>query len=308
MRKHLIPLIFFLICGNLHSQQIPLEGVVTVQNSRVNTGKTEYVSDASITHPKAKPTSTDSDGKFRLHITGVGSGTQIGIQVTPMGKYKDFVVVNEREIQDITLGRSLPVQIYICNKAELDRRKAELIGINMKKQDEMRARKIKELNKRIARLEQENAYASEEYQKTIDSLKVITDDRADALSRIKEYVERMIVINLDRADSVYLNAYRMFEQGELDSVSRYLDQHLDYEKKRAAIQKLESDARDEKELAEQLTTNAEQKFAKAEQERKSLVETLLLNARSKASLYLYSDAIDAYENNGIRHPECRISF
>jgi hypothetical protein len=93
-KKYLILLVLSLICGNLHSQQIPLEGVVTVQNSRVNTGKTEYVSDASITHPKAKPTSTDSYGKFRLHITGVGSGTQIGIGVSPKGKYKDYVVVN----------------------------------------------------------------------------------------------------------------------------------------------------------------------------------------------------------------------
>lgn len=74
----------------LYAQQIPLRGVVTVQNSRTKTGQTEYVSEASVVHPNAKPTATDSRGEFTLQVMRLKSGTQTAIEVKPTGKYKDY--------------------------------------------------------------------------------------------------------------------------------------------------------------------------------------------------------------------------
>ena len=73
----------------LFSQQIPLKGVVTVQNSKTNTGKVQYVKNAEITHPKAKSEVTDDDGKFTLYINGLQPNTQTQISVKPHGQYFD---------------------------------------------------------------------------------------------------------------------------------------------------------------------------------------------------------------------------
>ena len=66
--KHFIStLCLLLFISSLSAQQVPLSGVVTVQNSRVNTGKTVYVPGVEVKHEKANPTLTDNEGKFRRY-------------------------------------------------------------------------------------------------------------------------------------------------------------------------------------------------------------------------------------------------
>ena len=124
---------FIVILGiavNSAAQQVKLHGVVSVQNSKINTGRTQYVKGAEVEHVNLKNAKTGDvtgdDGKFTLDIQGVQPNSQTRISVILHGNYADYVVVNEKEIKDITLGRVLPVGVYICKKGELEERRAEM--------------------------------------------------------------------------------------------------------------------------------------------------------------------------------------
>ena len=278
-----------------YGQQIPLKGIVTVQNSRVNTGKTEYVSEVSISHPNAKPTATDSRGAFTLQILRLKSGAQTAIEVKPTGRYKEYIVVDERLIKDITLGRTTPISICIQDRRILEEREKRLIAVTVKKQNEIRERKIAELNKRIAALEEANDYANEQYQKSIDSLTLLANDKAQAIKRIREYAKDMVLINLDEADSIYRRAYQFFEEGELDSVASYLRRHINFEEESKQIQQQLGEAQEEKSLARELDKQADQKIANAKDAEAQLLKKLLLAAKANAELYNYNEAEQYYE-------------
>ena len=129
-------IVFFITAGFyliFAEAQIDLKGVVSVQNSKVNTGKSVYVPNAQVSSQNAQPNTTDNEGKFMLRFSGIESGRQVQILVTPYGVYKDYVVVNEKELQSITLGRLTPIGVYVCQEGELEQRKAEMVGINMRK-------------------------------------------------------------------------------------------------------------------------------------------------------------------------------
>ena len=79
----IIALVFIFITSNVIAQQIPLKGVVTVQNSKTYTGKIQYVKNAEATHPNAKTEVTDNEGKFTLYITGLKEKSQTQIAVIP---------------------------------------------------------------------------------------------------------------------------------------------------------------------------------------------------------------------------------
>ncbi|MDR2970427.1 MAG: hypothetical protein LBU83_00655, partial [Bacteroidales bacterium] len=79
--------LFFCVTINVIAQQIPLKGIVTVQNSKTYTGKTQYVKNAEVTHSNAKNDVTDDDGKFTLNITGLNQNIQTQIAVVPHGEY-----------------------------------------------------------------------------------------------------------------------------------------------------------------------------------------------------------------------------
>jgi len=132
MRRLVFSLLSIFIFHSVFSQQISLYGVVSVQNSKTNTGKVQYVKNAQVLHPNAKPALSDDAGFFQLNISGLKPNTQTGISLSFSGVYRDFMVVNERDINDITLGREEQVKIYIGKRGRLKKKKAKINGINIK--------------------------------------------------------------------------------------------------------------------------------------------------------------------------------
>ena len=149
MKRAIYFIVFFGIIANSAAQQIPLKGVVSVQNSKTQTGKTQYVKNAEVTHPNAKNDVTDDDGKFTLNITGLKQNVQTQIAVALSGTYGDYVIVNEKELQDITLGRLTPVSVFICKKGDLEQRQAEMVGINMRKLEQRMEKDKNRLQKEL---------------------------------------------------------------------------------------------------------------------------------------------------------------
>jgi hypothetical protein len=76
------------------SQSIPLNGVVVIQNSQYETGQRQYVKDAAVRAPFAKPVTTDREGTFALAFIEVPNGAPVRIDVQKPG----FKVVNTRDL------------------------------------------------------------------------------------------------------------------------------------------------------------------------------------------------------------------
>ena len=278
-RAILFSALIFGIVINSVAQQTPLKGVVTVQNSKTNTGKIQYVKNAEVTHPKAKSEVTDDDGKFTLNITGLHPNSQTQITVTPHGEYAEYVIVNAKELLDITLGRVTPVGVFICKKGDLEQRQAEMIGINMRKLEERMEADKKRLQKELDALKQNNDYLNTRYSEIKDSLDIISKNIDKAFERIKEYAKTMVLENLDFKDDNYVKAYHCFARGELDSVSYYL-QDEELELKHQKIIQLQEEAKKEKELASILTESAKAKEEFSENSLSQLIKEWLLLART----------------------------
>ena len=299
MRRKLI--LFITICGislNSIAQQVPLKGIVTVQNSKTKTGQTQYVKNAEVEHTNDKNAKTQcvtgTDGKFALNIRGVAQNSQIQLSVHLYGDYADYAVVNEKEIKDITLGRVTPVSVYVCKKGELEDRQAEMVNINIKKIKEPLEKEKKRLQKELEDLESENDYLNVRYSQIKDSLDIISKNIENAFGRIKEYAQIMVLENLDDRDSNYVKAYNCFSKGDLDSVSYYLSDH-DLDLKHQRVLQLQKEAKQEKELAAILTESAKQKEEFSQNSLNELLKEWLLLARTCNMKNDYEKAKEYYE-------------
>ena len=285
----------FLPC---YAQQVQLKGLVTVQNSKTNTGKTQFVKNAEIEHINANHAKTKDvtgdDGKFILNIKGVTPNTQIQISVTLYGNFADYVVVNEKELKDITLGRLAPVSVFVCKKGELEQRQAEMIGINMRKLEERMEMDKKRLQKELGIIRENNDYLNVRYSEIKDSLDIISKNIDNAFERIKEYAKTLTLENLDERDNNYVKAYKCFSRGELDSVFLYLPEH-ELDLKYMELFQLQQETQKKKELVEVLSESirAEEEFA--QNIMNELIKQWLLLARTANIQNDYKKTITYYE-------------
>jgi tetratricopeptide (TPR) repeat protein len=204
------------------------------------------------------------------------------------------VVVNEKELKDITLGRVTPVSVFVCKKGELEQRQAEMVGINMRKLEERVENDKRRLQKELDALRANNDYLNVRYSEIKDSLEIISDNIDHAFERIKEYAKTMLLENLDDRDENYVKAYKCFSRGALDSVSYYLPEHeLDLKYKK--ILQLQQEAKNEKELASVLTESAKAKVEFSENSLNELLKEWLLLARTADMQNDYEKAVSYYE-------------
>ena len=296
-----IHILFFAILFSVFqvNAQVVLKGVVSVQNSKTYSGKTQFVKNAEVEHinpNKAKTKDvTGDDGKFTLNIKGVETNTQTQITVTPFGEFADYVVVNEKELKDVTLGRITPLSVYVCKKGELEQRQAEMVGINMRKLEERMEKDKKRLQNELDGLKSKNDYLNSRYREIKDSLDIISKNIDNAFERIMEYAKNMVHENLDEHDEMYIKAYHCFSKGDFDSVSYYLrDDEL--KMKRQKILQLQEEVHKEKELAALLTASAKQKEEYLGNSVNELLKEYLLLARTYDMMNDYTKAKEYYES------------
>ena len=289
-RAILLSAFIFGIATNSIAQQISLEGVVTVQNSKTNFGETQYVKNAELTHPKAKSEVTGDDGKFTLKIQGIEWGRQVQIFVTLHGAHKDYEVVNEKELQSIILGQKKPVSVYICKKIELEDRRAAMIGINMKKYTDQ----IKLREKERDDLEAKYDYESARYkilEKQIDSLRKVARDM-NAL--IQEWAESLTTINLDDQSEMYVKAYQCFANGHLDSVSHYLPD-VWLKQQQEELLRQQEEGKKKVETGQILIEAGQRDLELAKAGLADNVKSWMLKAKAMALENRYEQAINYYE-------------
>lgn len=207
MKKiYFITILFIIGFFCAYGQQIPVKGIVSIKNSRTFTGKVKYIKNVEVSHEKVKSDLTDDDGRFTLQIAGLPANTQTTISVKPTDPYKGYKVVNLKELQNITLGRLSPVEVFLCQPEELEKLLMEMVGINMKKYEQRveKEKKKKRLSIELDNLKSQNLYLSDRYKELNDSLQLITEDIDKAYERVRKYAELLVYENLDNKDEEYV--------------------------------------------------------------------------------------------------------
>ncbi len=260
-------LLFLIFPATLKSQQIPIKGIITVQNSKTNTGKVQYVKNVQVEHPKAKPTTSDDEGKFTINIVGIKTGNQIGLDINPPN---NLLVVNDYATKDLTLGRMEPIKIWLASRADLDKRKADMIGINTAKLTETTNKRIIDVSTKLAQAVNDK----ELYKKLADSLTALSTDLSSRITMIEKFAEDLVKQNLDDCEENYRKAYDYFSRGDLDSVQILLQ----YD----AIVKDIENAQEKHAAGKAMETAGKMAQEQAQQTIGSKVKELMLLAKTQA--------------------------
>ena len=98
-----------------HSQQVQLRGTVAMHNSKYQTGKVIYVQNTYLSAPFTKPALSDVKGVFTLEFVGLDPGMAMKIEASKQG----LEIVNTRDLDEVVIGRRLPLRIYVTQKGNL---------------------------------------------------------------------------------------------------------------------------------------------------------------------------------------------
>ena len=127
MRNTILLTIMVCSCASLlTSQQINLAGRISIHNSKYSTGEIQYVENAQVTAAFTTPDVTDTRGSFSLEFVGLDQGTSVAIGVDK----EQLEVVNQRDLQDVVIGRKTPVRIYMATKGQLAASQTEIYKIS----------------------------------------------------------------------------------------------------------------------------------------------------------------------------------
>jgi tetratricopeptide (TPR) repeat protein len=207
-----------LLCGASPAQSIVLPGTVAIQNSAYETGKRQFISDASIRAPLSKPATSDRVGQFKLEFAGVANGTPVRLAVSKPG----FEVVNAREVQSVILGRIPAVEVLMADAQKLADAQMKYYKIATDGIAQSYHRKMTALNQENValadRLAKFNVEHEREVSSLMDAIDVLTVERNKALGNAGELAERFATTDLDSASDLFRRAFELFQRGQLDSV------------------------------------------------------------------------------------------
>jgi len=231
----LLSILFMLAGGWLAAQSIPLTGTVAIQNSQYETGKRQFVKGASIRAIASKATTTDKQGQFVLDFVGLKHGTPIRLSVS----HSSLTVVNSREMDHVIVGRKEPLVVVMADPAKLAEMQMKFydiattsIGKSYKaRMDSLRSEQ-RSLKERLAIVQAE--FGAKVKDKN-EAIVLLTDQRDQALSRAQELANEFATVDLDGASELYIQAYKLFERGEIDSVLMVLNEERLQEEYQKAV-------------------------------------------------------------------------
>lgn len=270
----------------VNAQQIRLEGVVTIHNSKYNTGKTKYVSNTQIFAEFTNPASSDDKGNFELIFVGIEEGTSIKIHAEKSG----LEIVNKRELSDVVVGRRIPLKIYLAPIGELAKAQTELYNVSI-------ASLTKRHNKIIAQLRGEaknsNAAIKDLEQKInraisdrFEAEQILTEQLNTTKQRLPEFAKELAIVNLDYASKMYQEAYEYFKNGEIEKAIETLDEAILDREAKEALERLST-------LKNDISTLDSAKVI-AEKDLCENIKSLILKAKAHYQKLQYDSTIINY--------------
>ncbi len=240
------------LLGVLHkieAQQSIIYGNVSIFNSQFETGKRQFIVNATVEEDFGRSPAiiTDAEGNFRLILVGVKEGEKVSISINKNG----YEVVNSESL-NVIAGQKESVKIFMAPLGKVNENKRKYYSIGRKSSEKAIEVKISRLimeikvsenaqsslNKYIEILSKDSTgYVSEiirlkkeiyNERANLDKLKAQYSSLASQFEKTddvsRELAERFSLQNLDESSDIYQKSFRKFIEGKLDSAILILDE------------------------------------------------------------------------------------
>lgn len=210
------------------AQQIDLNGIVTIHNSKYRTGKIQYVENTQVSAAFTIPDGTDDKGTFSLTFVGLEGGTKIDLTAEKEG----LQVVNSHDLSNVVIGRKDPIKVAMDTKGRLAQSQTEFYNISKKALYAEYERKMSILEKDGEEKDQLLTKLSEEWNQDIkeknEAIEELKKQLADAEKRLPEFAKDLAYVNLDFAADFYIEAFELFKAGKVrESIAFLTDAKLE---------------------------------------------------------------------------------
>ncbi|MGH1363201.1 MAG: tetratricopeptide repeat protein [Calditrichia bacterium] len=287
MKCPITALILLLLTICAYSQQITLNGQVSIHNSQYRTGSIQYVTDAYVSAPFTTPDATDEEGRFGLEFVGIDAGSSVKVNV----ERANLEVVNAYDLLKVILGRKPLLRVFLAEKGRLEQAQTELYKIS---REALFARK----NALIAQLQ-----ASESESRSVISMleerfgqkianrfeaEEILNSKIESLEkRLPEFAQELASVNLDFASEMYRESYEHYKNGDIEQAIAVLDD--------AKLDESYQDALSTIREGEKLETIGKELQEKGLLQIEQIVDSYKLKAESFRLLIQYRSAAEVYE-------------
>lgn len=225
--KHPLSIFILLVCfAHLFAQQdIRLDGLVVMQNSKYKTGKVEYISDVSIRAPFSIPTKSDSRGYFDLVFSDKPLGNTVRISARKSG----LKLINEKVLEAAAvLGRVEALKVVMCPEETFEENLSAYYNISqnaVKRTYERRMAVFQKASQTAQRrlmdslqIEMGQVIGSKE-----KAIVLLGEQRQGLEKQLKELADRFVVINLDDESAIHQAAFEAFAKGDVHTAISVLN-------------------------------------------------------------------------------------
>ncbi len=214
-----------MLYGATCSQNIALDGRVSIANSLTETGKTLYVEGALVSALDHRD-STDSQGRFQLRLVQQDPTSRLTIEV-----YKEGLeVTNPDALESVHIGSGQLLQVYMAPAGTLAKREAMLLEVSQRKLlaekdslhsllrlgEEQSAQVTQMLSKRLGR----------SFENRFEAMDALMERFQEMERRLPDFARELAGKNLDVASELYREAYELFGKGEIAEAIAVLDSTL----------------------------------------------------------------------------------
>jgi tetratricopeptide (TPR) repeat protein len=268
MKNILFSIAFVCVAFYAQAQKIVQNGQVRLQNSKYETGKTEYIGGVQIKFDGSVATTSDNAGKFSVLFLD----KNVGDILSKERIYKEgYELVNEKELDfpNLTVKKAdrLGTDIIMAKKGTLEIAKKQYYNISDKELLAGFERQKKDIEKKYKAAKISQAEVAKKYEE-LEKNYILQRQNLDALA------EKFAKTNFDDVSVLYQESLSLFKEGKIDE----------------ALQKLESVdliGQAEKVIKEeQRIEKAKQQINEDENSVKKQKEDILKNLSLEADIYV----------------------
>lgn len=212
--KPSILLLFLSFSISLLAQQSEIKGIVSIHNSKFETGKTEYVPYVQIKESfgRGQESLTNTDGHFNFIPIGVPFKETVNL----IAKKQGLELVNPEEL-DVVVGQVSWVKIYMAPQGKLTENKRKYYNIGKTESEKALTAKIKEKQTQREKLLKDSKTNQQAIWALESEIKNLYEKYQTIDANARELAEKFAKVNLDDASEHYQKAFRYFQNGKIDS-------------------------------------------------------------------------------------------
>ncbi len=221
MKQTLVFLIAWLSATALTAQQSSISGIVSIHNSKFDTGKRKYVNNAQIEDDfeKASAQVTDVQGIFKLIFVGVPEKATVNLVV----KKEGLEVVNIDALGAVT-GQRDQVRLSMAAPNKIAEYRRQIYNIGKTEAEKNLTALLQKKGKAIVELQKDAKANAAKIQTLQTEYAALSEQSKKIEAQAQELARKYAPINLDDASPLYQEAFRSFQKGELDQALKILQQ------------------------------------------------------------------------------------